>query len=684
MTTTDCLQETGTVRRDRIPHAVHQNGAPVIGDGGGSPYLPETVRGNVRPWRDEEAPAAPRDGFGAPAERSTVGIYLIQDGLFEYVNSEFAGIFGYRADEMIGRLSLENVVHQEDLPVLAESLRERNCGERHSNREIRIRTRRGEIRHVEFYHSRTLYRGRPAVIGSVLDNTDRRETAEELRRLSVAIEQVTDEIVITDPAGIIQYVNPAFERTTGYSRREAVGKTSNFLRSGVHDSDFYNQLWDTIKRGNLWKGQITNRRKDGRFIRQDVTISPLFGADGEITGYISLKRDISESIRLEAQLRQAQKMEAIGTLAGGIAHDFNNILGAIMGYTELAKFRTKDMTIHPYLEQVLKACCRSRDLIRQILTFSRHKEPEKKPIAVAPLVKETMKMLRSSFPSTVEIRLDFSSGDDTILADPTQIHQVVMNLCTNALQAMRDRSGVLEVRLDRCDALPEGRLYDPDWRGGPFLRLTITDNGQGIDPSIRDKIFDPFFTTKTAGEGTGLGLSVVYGIVKNHGGFIAVDSEVGRGTRFMVCLPLVEVETPRREQVPAPMPGGKESILLVDDEEPLALVGKEMLTSLGYDVSVRLGGNDALETFLDAPDRFDLVITDMTMPGLTGAALAREMLKVRPGLPIILTTGSSERISEEEAMKIGVREFMMKPVSFDSLAWTIRRIMDGEAPPEGH
>jgi PAS domain S-box-containing protein len=515
--------------------------------------------------------------------------------------------------------------------------------------------------------------------GIIHDITERKKTEEELRRLSIAIEQAAEDVIITDPEGIIQYVNPAFEKITGYSRSEAIGQNPRFLKSGVQTPSFYKNLWKTIKGGNIWTGRITNRRKDSKLIHEDATISPLLNSEGKLTGYVSLKRDITEAVRMEAQLRQAQKMEAIGTLAGGIAHDFNNILGAMMGYAELAKFKTMDVKTHPYMDQVLKACGRAKDLVQQILTFSRQREQEKKPIAVVPIVKEALKLLRSSLPATVEIRQSYTTENDTVLADPTQLHQVIMNLCTNAVHAMRESEGVLDVRLDQRLISADHQIYDPELKPGAYLQLIVSDTGEGIDPAIKDKIFDPFFTSKQPGEGTGLGLSIVYSIVRDHGGIIAMESNPGEGTTFTISLPVIDMAGQHEDQKSTVIPRGNNCILFVDDEESIASLGEEMLTALGYEVVVRLSSRDALEAFRAQPERFDVIITDMTMPHMTGASMAQEVLKIRPGFPIILTTGFSERINEEEAKKIGIRAFIMKPVSLPILAQTVKQIMDEEA-----
>ncbi len=517
--------------------------------------------------------------------------------------------------------------------------------------------------------------------GVLLDITERKRAEEDLRRLNFAIERAAESVLITDPDGVIQYVNPAFEKVTGYSRSEAIGRTPSLLKSGVQDHSFYENLWKTLKGGMIWSGRMTNRRKDGKLIQADSTISPLVTSAGVLTGYISLNRDITEAVKLETMLRQAQKMEAIGTLAGGIAHDFNNILSAMIGYAELARFRTTDPQIQPYLEQILKACDRSRDLVKQILTFSRRREQEMKPMAVTPVVKEVLQLLRSSIPSTVEIRTSFETHHDTVLADPTQIHQVLMNLFTNAVHAMRDGEGVLEVRLGRQLLTAQSPVFDPGLKEGPYLQMVVSDTGEGIDPAVRDKIFDPFFTTKASGEGTGLGLSVVYGIVKDHGGMIHVDSEPGKGTTFTIHLPLLDAATEWEGPEMSLIPEGSGHILYVDDEEPIASLGREMLTSLGYDVAIRLSSIDALEAFRANPRDYDLVITDMTMPNMTGARLAEEMLKIRPDLPIILTTGFSERMDKEAAQKLGCRDFLMKPVSLGDLARAVKRALGQESEP---
>jgi two-component system cell cycle sensor histidine kinase/response regulator CckA len=373
-------------------------------------------------------------------------------------------------------------------------------------------------------------------------------------------------------------------------------------------------------------------------------------------------------------------MEAIGTLAGGIAHDFNNILAAIMGYTEMALYDVPEGTSgRRNLEQVLKAGYRGKDLVKQIITFSRRRDEERRPMRISPIVKEALKMLRASLPTTIDIRQNIKTQSGMVLADPTQIHQVLMNLISNAAYAMREKGGVLEVSLTDVDIyLDDAAPPHPDLKPGPYLKLTVSDTGHGIEHAIMERIFDPFFTTKRPGEGTGMGLAVVHGIVKSYGGAILVDSEPGKGSAFDVFFPRIEGYVLPEVDAAAPMPTGDEHILFVDDEEALADMVQQMLERLGYSVVVKTSSLEALEVFKVHPDQFDLVITDQTMPHMAGVDLAKEIMRIRPEIPIILCTGFSEVISAEEAKTFGIREFLMKPFATRMLAETIRRALDSK------
>ena len=620
--------------------------------------------------------------FHTLAQVSPVGIFRTdaQGGLI-YVNDRWCEIAGMPMEMAVGKNWAE-AIHSEE----RESIVRKWYGSIRANRPFNLE--------YQFHRpdgSSTWVLGQATAefndageiggyVGTITDITERKRAEEERMHLATAIEQTAEGLIVTNRDWVIQYVNPAVERMTGYSKSELIGKHGRILKSDKHDRAFYKNIRETLARGEVWAGHLLNRRKDGTFYETEVTSSPVLDSAGNIINYVSIHRDITREVRLERELRQAHKMEAIGTLAGGIAHDFNNILMAIIGYTEMALYKIPEGTtpVRRDLEQVLKAGYRARDLVNQILTFSHQSDQERKVIDIVPTVKEALKLLRSSLPSTIEIRQDIAIPPEkgVILADPTQIHQVLMNLCTNAAHAMRDRGGILSVSLASVEAATYLVSRYPDLKPGPYVRLTVGDTGHGVDPSILERIFDPYFTTKGPGEGTGMGLAVVQGIVNRHGGMITVHSEIGKGTTFHALFPRIEQEITPEVMVAEVLPRGSERILFVDDEKPLVDLGKGMLESLGYSVTIKTNGLEALETFRAKPDAFDLIITDVTMPGMTGIELAKELMAVRPDIPIILCTGFSELINEKQAKEMGIREFVMKPFVIGNHAKTIRKVLE--------
>ncbi len=387
----------------------------------------------------------------------------------------------------------------------------------------------------------------------------------------------------------------------------------------------------------------------------------------------------SEKKELEERLRQAQKMEAIGTLAGGIAHDFNNILTAILGYAEMSHDNIDpDNPAYTDLEEVLLAGNRAKELVKQILSFSRQSEAEKKPVQIQIIIKEALKLLRASLPTTIEIKQDIDPQCGVINADPSQIHQVLMNLCTNASHAMEETTnGVLSITLQEVTLDYVDIQRHPGLAPGEYVKLSVGDNGCGIPKDICGKIFDPYFTTKEKGKGTGLGLSVSHGIIKNHNGDISVYSEFGKGTTINIFLPrLVSTHAEENTVLPEAVLRGSERILFVDDEEAIARMGKAMLTSLGYRVTAVSDSVEAFDLFKTRPEDFDLIITDMTMPQMTGKELSEKILNIRPQIPIVLCTGFSEHINGNKAKKIGIKEYAMKPVGKKDLAIIVRKLLD--------
>lgn len=527
-----------------------------------------------------------------------------------------------------------------------------------------------------------------AVALAKFDSEERLRDSEE--HFKTMFEMASIGIVEIDPGtGLYTRVNQRMCDISGYSSTELL---EMHIPQLTHPDD---RERDKEQFQNLVTGKSEVYRLEKRYVRKDggavwvnVNGALIRDASGQPMRAVATIEDITERKRLEeeqaiveAQLRQAQKLEALGTLAGGVAHDFNNILGIIMGYTELSKMETnEDSPLGKKLQNVLNASTRAKELVKQILAFSRRSEHRMFLLQFDLIVKEAMKMLRPSLPSTIVIKTEVVSKS-AVFADPTQMHQVLMNLCTNAAHSMREKGGVLEVGL-RDKVLKEEDIRPSDGlHPGRFVELTVTDTGHGIDPGIIDLIFDPFFTTKELGEGTGLGLSVVHGIVKNHEGTIKVESEVGKGTTFRVYLPAREAGDERKsEEFDGALPRGKERILVVDDEPLLADMVRMLLARLGYDAVARTSGADALETFRHQPEgkSFDLVITDMTMPHLTGKDIARELSTLGAEVPVILMTGFSEKMDAEKAQLLGMRGFLMKPVGLKDLAEQVRRVLDAK------
>lgn len=514
------------------------------------------------------------------------------------------------------------------------------------------------------------------------DVTEKRRAEEALRegeeKYRTVLEANPDPVVVYDIEGEVIYFNPAFTRVFGWYLEECIGKKMDEF---VPEKSWpeTQMMIQKVLSGESFSGIESHRyTKQGKIFPVSISGAIYRDKEGNPVGSVVNLRDTSEQKRLEAQLLQAQKMESIGTLAGGIAHDFNNILAAILGYSDLALPEIAEGDpVHFHLEQILQAGYRARDLVKQILVFSRQSEQEQKPLRLGLIAKEAAKLLRASLPATIEMQTDIAARSDMVLADAVQIHQVMMNLCTNAGHAMREKGGILSISLSEVDLDSKTIADHPDLSKGPYLRLKISDSGHGIPPETMEKIFDPFFTTKERGEGTGMGLSVVHGIVKSHGGDIKVSSELGRGTVFDVYLPRIEAVSDRKtKEEDAPIPKGQESVLFVDDEPALVKMCQQMLESLGYKVVTRTSSIEALGAFRFEPDGFDIVITDLTMPNLTGVELAKELMQIRPDIPVVLCTGFSEQISPEKAKALGIRELLFKPLVTRDLATAVRRVLD--------
>ncbi|RPH49821.1 MAG: response regulator [Desulfobacteraceae bacterium] len=513
-----------------------------------------------------------------------------------------------------------------------------------------------------------------------------RKRAEELFQQNKIIEAIINSlpalVIIIKEDGRLEKWNKQLENTTGISSLET-GQMSFFDFILPKDRESAkNMIEDIFVKGTGdFVAQLAVR--GGKYVPYYINCSRT-QLDNE-TYIVAVGLDMSERIRqqeekqvLQAQLSQAHKMESVGTLAGGIAHDFNNMLTPIVGFTELALDDIPpESDAHSNLTNVIKAADRAKDLVQQILTFSRQTEQKRVPMNPQPVITETIKLLRSSIPKTIEITTNIDKNCGNVFSDPSQIHQIIMNLCTNAYHAMEKKGGRLDVSLTGALLTPETIKNDPNMKVGDFVKLTVRDSGHGIEKSILDKIFEPYFTTKEPGKGTGLGLSLVHGIVQIHGGFITVDSSIGKGTAFSVYLPKIDIKKPETAVTAGGViPRGNENILLVDDEEQILMMMKQMMGRLGYNVTEINSSSEALMLFSANPEDFDLVITDMTMPKMSGVDLSYEMMKIRKDIPIILYSGFNDMSLESKAKALGIREIVMKPVSKTGIAEAIRRVLD--------
>lgn len=545
--------------------------------------------------------------------------------------------------------------------------------------------------------------GKQVMQGIIRDITVLKKAEKTLReteeRLRVLINSTPDIICFKDGKGRWLEANNAALELFSLTEVDYCGKTDAELASFT--DPLYREAFLTCEKSDAiaWDAKTISQveevipRIDGTKRNFDVIKVPVFEAGGSREGLVVLARDITERkqaeegrVRLESQLQQAQKMEAIGTLAGGIAHDFNNILSVILGYSEFIAQKTiRGSEIDDFVQQILGATKRASELVKQILTFSRKKETEKQPLHPHFIVKEAMKMLRATLPASISIEEDINPECGTILADPTNIHQIVINLCTNAKQAMADDKGVLRVKLGYTEISHEGMPLDQQVEPGKFVMFRVSDNGCGIDEDTLKKIFEPYFTTKKKGEGTGLGLSVVHGIVHDCNGFIKVTSKVGKGTDVSVYFPSLKngIEKPESEISPdnqERVEKNKARVLMVDDEPLLVHINKRRLEDAGYQVEAFTDSGKALEAFLNQPDSFDLFITDQTMPDITGEELAKAVLGIKPSLPIILCTGHSDIISKKEAIAIGISKYICKPLKENELLNSVQEVLGKQRP----
>ena len=621
------------------------------------------------------------------------GIYgLNLKGNTTFVNPAAFNMIGWELEEIIGKNQHQVLHHSrpdgtpyppEECPIYATF---KDGNEHHIDNEVFWR-KDGSCFSVE-YISRPLFNEDGEIEGAVVtfkDITQRRQAEEALRDSEQRYRELVENAVIgfyqVEEQGKFRVINQKMAEIFGYlSSKEFLKDFDNVSKLYAHPEERSKILQEINESGHIEGKEVEFQGKNSKSVWIKLNTRVTKNREGEII-YEGLMEDITgrkqmeeEHKRLENQLQQAYKMEAIGTLAGGIAHDFNNILTPIIVQSELVLMDIDENSpIRFNIQEVMKAGLRAKDLVKQILTFSRQTEQQPVPLKITPIIREVIKLLRASLPTTIEIQLTLIKETDPIVADPTQVHQVVMNLCTNAAHAMSKTGGVLKINLDET-MIEYG--FHPDLETGPYLKLTVSDTGHGIPPEVIDRIFEPFFTTKERSEGTGMGLSVVHGIIKQYGGAITIESELGKGTAFNVYLPRIKAVIHERTESIEQVPTGNERVLIVDDEKGMVDSMRGMLNRLGYEVVERTSSLDALEAFRAGPDNFDLIITDQTMPNLTGDELARKLLEIRSDIPIILCTGFSELIDEKKAAEIGIKAFVMKPIVMSEIANTIREVLD--------
>ncbi len=621
-----------------------------------------------------------------------------KDFRVSFANGRYVEILGYSPDEIIG-MPISSLVFPEDLADQQIKMQRRREGH-YTRFERRLRNREGRevwclISSKPIMDEQGRFRGSLDMLTDITElkkvehalkesESRLKSTLEETRRQKELLQTVLDNIPVMiaffNLSGNIHWINRHWEDRTGWSLEET--RSRAILEEFYPDPEYRRHVIDFIRESSGRWGDFRSMTKDGSVLETSWANVQL--RDGTNIGIgidVTDRRRAEEEKRLmQKQLEQAQKLEAIGTLSGGIAHDFNNILASIIGYTEMEIMeRSGNQGLQSgNLEQVLKAGIRGRELVRQILAFSRPTETERKPLHVGGVIQEIMNLLRATLPTTIEFQREIMTERDTVVASPAEIHQVLMNLCMNSAHAMRNGGGRLEVKLGNVLFSPGDSPAMTDLESGEYLLLTVSDTGHGIDPSIMDRIFDPFFTTTEQGEGTGLGLSVVYGIVQNLGGSVQVESSPGRGTEFLVYLPVVELPVESEPvQSGTAFPRGQERILFVDDEEEISEMGRSILSFLGYDVTATSSSLEALELFRGRPDAFDLVILDYTMPDMTGIDLAHKIYSLRRDLPVILCSGLSEVISLNTDNSNIVRK-LAKPFRIGDIASAVRDTLDGE------
>ena len=612
--------------------------------------------------------------FRTLAEGTFEGVAITKDSKLMDFNTVFSRLTGFTVDELMGGDFLE-LVPPEYRGMTYELINSDN----EQAYESSICRKDGSCIPVQMRSKPIPYGGGVARLVSVRDIEAMKKAEVVQKRLATAIMQAAEAVLITDSEGIIQYVNPALERISGFTANEVVGKTPRIFKSGEHDASFYKDLWKTLKSGITWVGRFTNRRKDGTLYIEEATISPVKEASGKIVNFVAVKRDVTEYLSLTRQLFQSQKLEAMGTLAGGIAHDFNNILQVCLGYSQLlAEDKTLPAQFKDDARNIYEASKRGADLVHRLLTFSKKREYKPQTLNLNQRINEIQKMLIRTIPKNIKIQLILDQDLGSINADPTQVDQVIMNVVVNARDAMPE-GGSLTIETANVFLGEEYAKTHLDVIPGSYVVLMLTDTGIGMDEATMSRIFEPFFTTKDLDKGTGLGLSVVFGIVEQHGGFVRYYSQRGQGTTCKIYFPAIisghNISPSKLKEIAV---GGSETILIVDDEDQILDFLSRVLEHSGYSVITARNGHEALSRFLKYRNKLSLIILDLVMPEMDGKQCLEEVLKIDPSVKVMISSGFSANGKISNVMKSGAKAFVTKPYDIDQLLLKIREVIDAK------
>ena len=600
----------------------------------------------------------------------------VQDRRFTDVNEAFLNTLGFSRDEVIGKTvaDLHLICEMDKFTQAVGRLKEQGHID---DLELKIRRKDGVILYGLFSGEIVRMSHSDYYLTVMIDNTARKRAEAERLRLATAIEQSAETIIITDSAGIIQYANPAFAALTGFTCREAVGQTPELLRSGKHDGAFYRDMWSCIQSGKTWQGRFVNKKKDGSLFTEEASISPVKDEAGDIVNYVAVKRDITNEIKLERQFLQAQKMEVVGRLAGGVAHDFNNMLGVILGYTEMALAKVDaSLPLHADLLEVQASALRTADLTRQLLAFARKQTVLPRMLDLNGVVESSVNMLRRLIGE--HITLEWRPKDSLwpVRLDPSQVDQILSNLCVNARDAITG-NGRITIEMDMVALDDTYCLSHEGAYPGDYVMMTFTDTGCGMAADVLSHIFEPFYTTKGVGEGTGLGLATVYGIVKQNHGFITAQSKPGSGTSFQIYFPRQLGLAPQveRSNGAEALKGGKETILLVEDDKAVLDMTRHMLQTLGYEVVATTSPDEAMQAARDGASEFHLMLIDVLMPEMNGPELARQIHIFRPTLMCLFMSSYPSSVAINHGLTASAH-FIQKPFSIAVLASVIRKLLE--------